>query len=218
MKVSEKTLELNVGAELLDFLRVRMNMPKAYLRGLTQREENRAGVDFFARLPRNTFIFAFQFKAPRGREDGEPYKFTLNRGQHTPLHQLAQLAPDAVFYVLPFYVLTDKLERDVPQLAQDTWLLPVAPMDVDDVFDDQWTKQIHCDRGFAQVNPKYDMMNLSDEKLSWGKGIGRDDFADWYQNLWRPKYTLDRPSGRMSPWLVRGLRIAIVGQEDRVVG
>ena len=59
MKVSEKSLELNVGAELLTRMRGPLNMPKAYLRGLTQREEHRTGVDFFARLPDGTRIFAF---------------------------------------------------------------------------------------------------------------------------------------------------------------
>jgi hypothetical protein len=50
MKVSEKSLELNVGAELLASLRSTPRFTKAYLRGLTQREERQEGVDFFARL------------------------------------------------------------------------------------------------------------------------------------------------------------------------
>jgi len=39
-------------------------MPKAYLRGLTQREEKQEGVDFFVQLNPATRIFALQFKAP----------------------------------------------------------------------------------------------------------------------------------------------------------
>jgi len=50
LKVSEKSLELNVGAELLTLLRNYWGMPKAYLRGLTQREERQEGVDFFVQL------------------------------------------------------------------------------------------------------------------------------------------------------------------------
>ena len=42
-------------------------MHKAYLRGLTQTEERQEGVDFFAELSPATRIFAFQFKAPKGR-------------------------------------------------------------------------------------------------------------------------------------------------------
>ncbi len=79
MKVSEKSLELNVGAELLALLRGPWKMPKAYLRGLTQREEHQEGVDFFAELVPETMIFAFQFKAPKGHREGEPYRFTVQR-------------------------------------------------------------------------------------------------------------------------------------------
>jgi hypothetical protein len=39
MKVPEKSLELNVGAELLNLFRGPRRMPKAYLRGLIQRSE-----------------------------------------------------------------------------------------------------------------------------------------------------------------------------------
>jgi hypothetical protein len=39
MKISEKSLEVNVGAEVLYLLREAWGMPKAYLRGLTQGEE-----------------------------------------------------------------------------------------------------------------------------------------------------------------------------------
>ncbi len=48
MRVSEKSLELNLGAELLDLIRNQWGMPKAYLRGLTQKEEGREGINLFA--------------------------------------------------------------------------------------------------------------------------------------------------------------------------
>src|SRR5207249_2801844 len=104
MKVSEKSLELNLGAEVLYFMRNGWGMPKAYLRGLTQREEKQEGVDFFAQLDPGTRLFAFQFKAPKGRVDGAPYRYTLVRDQHNALFSLAQSFPNSVFYVLPFYV------------------------------------------------------------------------------------------------------------------
>ena len=101
-KLSEKSLELNVGAELLDVLRWRWGMRKTYLRGLTQREEHQEGVDFFAELPLSTRIFAFQFKAPKGQwGDRMPYRFTIQRHQHDRLSALASGWPDGVFYVLP---------------------------------------------------------------------------------------------------------------------
>src|SRR5438034_6379415 len=134
MKISEKSLELNVGAELLNLLRGPWGMPKAYLRGLTQHEERQQGVDFFAQLSPETRIFAFQFKAPKGRYDGVPYRYTLVRDQHDLLHMLAQGFPNAVYYVLPFYATHQKLQHDVPNLIKDTWFLPIAPMTTAQVF------------------------------------------------------------------------------------
>ena len=219
-KVSEKSLELNVGAELLDRLRGPMNMPKAYLRGLTQQEENRSGVDFFAQLPSDIRIFAFQFKAPRGPIDGLPYKFTLSRNQHEALHKLAVHYPEAVHYVLPFYVLTEKLIQDVPHLAQDTWLLPVSPMDTATVFSGQKTKRVHCYPGIACVNPEYEMKNLSETMLFWEAGVEPSNFAEWYSDLRRRNQELGHARTRMSPMIVRGMRIVIIGQydNDKVVG
>ena len=118
MKISEKSLELNVGAELLYLLRGAWGMPKAYFRGLTQREERHEGVDFFAQLNPTVKIFAFQFKAPKGRHDQVPYRFTLVGEQHERLHKLAREWPDGVFYVLPFYASHEKLQLDVPALAR----------------------------------------------------------------------------------------------------
>ena len=214
MKVSEKSLELNVGAELLARLRGPLNMPKAYLRGLTQREEHRAGVDFFARLPNGTRVFAFQFKAPRGPSDHLPYTFTLGRHQHSSLHALAQQDPGAVHYVFPFYVSTQKLVQDVPNLAGDTWLLPVAPLDLPTVFAGQKTKRVQCYPGTAVVNPEYPMKNLTELKLSWEDGIRPYQFAEWYRELRRHVSDLvDRPS-RMNPHIVRGLRVMIVARHE----
>lgn len=99
MKVSEKCLELNIGAELLGLLRNSWGMPKAYLRGLTQREESQQGVDVFVHLDPATHIFAFQFKAPQGAVDASPYRYTLMRDQHDLLFMLSQLSPNSVFYV-----------------------------------------------------------------------------------------------------------------------
>ena len=214
MKVSEKSLELNVGAEWLTRLRGPMNMPKAYLIGLTQQQEKGAGVDYFTQLPVSTRIFAFQFKAPIGPSDNLPYKFTLSRDQHSSLHDLAQIFSRAVYYVFPFYVSTHKLEQDVPNLARDTWLLPVAPLDVPTVFASQKTKRVQCFPGSAIVNPKYGMESLSDFALSWEDGIKPNWFAEWYRELrHQDRELVDHPPGT-SPQIVRGLRVMIIERHD----
>ena len=143
-----------------------------------------------------------------------PYTFTLGRHQHSSLHALAQQDPGAVHYVFPFYVSTQKLVQDVPNLAGDTWLLPVAPLDLPTVFAGQKTKRVQCYPGTAVVNPEYPMKNLTELKLSWEDGIRPYQFAEWYRELRRHVSDLvDRPS-RMNPHIVRGLRVMIVARHE----
>ena len=211
MKVSEKSLELNVGAELLDLLRRRWGMRKAYLRGLTQREERQEGVDFFAELSSSTRIFAFQFKAPKGRwGDTIPYRFTIQRHQHENLSELSTKWPSGVFYVLPFYVLPAKLRHDVPQLLRDTWFLRVAAMSGTNVFGPYQTKTMHCKRGLASINPEYELLSGIEIRLGLDAGIPVREFATWYEGLHDQSEASVAGTPRKNSWLVRGLRVAIV--------
>jgi hypothetical protein len=216
MKVSEKSLELNVGAELLGIMRGSWGMPKAYLRGLTQREEKQEGVDFFVQLSPTTRIFAFQFKAPKGRKEGAPYKYTLVSEQHQLLHTLALSWPESVHYVLPFYVTHDKLRRDVPNLTQDTWLLPISQMPTPEVFGGQKTKIIRCESGAAFANPKYRLQHIREIRIPPEAGVPAEEFASWYARLRHARGETSL-THKLSPWLVRGLRIAIVEAESEAV-
>lgn len=213
MKVSEKSLELNVGAELLAMMRGNWGLPKAYLRGLTQAEEKQEGVDFFAQLSPTARLFAFQFKAPKGRWDGAPYRYTLVIEQHELLFSLAQVSADAVFYVFPFYVTAAKLQQDVPNLSQDTWLLRIAGMPTAAVFNGQRTKVVSCSPGTALINPTYRLEKLDDLRQDReASGIQAGAFAAWYER----HLGAVREDGRhRNPWLVRGLRLVVVGSSSR---
>lgn len=206
MKVSEKSLELNVGSELIGMLR-RRGLRKAYLRGLTQREERQEGVDFFVHLDLRTRIFAFQFKAPRGTSENIPYRYTISDYQHALLFALAQTAPNSVFYVFPFYVTPAKLHGDLPFLRRDTWLLSVAQMIPAQVFGSSHTKIIRCQPGMAAINPEFTLQQLSDISRSNLGGVPAREFALWYT---RYREALGEVEWQRNPWLVRGLRIAIV--------
>ena len=208
MKISEKSLELNVGAELLALLRGLWGMPKSYLRGLTQREEHQEGVDFFAQLTPSTRIFAFQFKAPKGRREGEPYRFTIQRRQHEKLSALAGRSAGNVFYVLPYYVLPAKLQGYVPNLLADTWFLEVGCMDQTSLFGTHRTKTVRCEGGMAWINPEYELRGAED--LKPGDGIPARQFAEWYADLYEQNEELKSRDEHKDPWLVRGLRVAIV--------
>lgn len=207
MKVSEKSLELNIGAELLGVMRNVLGMPKAYLRGLTQREEKQEGVDFFAQLDPATRLFAFQFKAPIGNVDTPPYRYTLVRDQHNALFWLAQSSPNSVFYVLPFYVTVAKLQQDVPFLMQDTWLLAVEDMPGPQIFGTTQSKVVQCQPGLATVNPEYRLLPLLEVSLNRMVGVPARQFAEWYLHYRDLGGVAER---RRSPWLARGLRVAVV--------
>jgi hypothetical protein len=216
MKVSEKSLELNVGAELLIHLRSVWGLKKAYLRGLTQREEKSECVDFFVQLNPATRLFAFQFKAPKGRKEKAPYKFTIAGYQHDKLFQLASMCPAAVHYVLPFYVSFSKLQAGVPTLMNDTWLLDVGSMPTASIFSSYKTRTVSCNAGTAKVNPEYHLQRLADIRLPDERGLSPGAFADWYARFRRARDTGGADRGtpvvrqRRNPWLARGLRVVIV--------
>ena len=208
MKVSEKSLELNVGAEILDQMRNGMGMTKAYLRGLTQREEKREGVDFFLRLGPQVRFFAFQFKAPTGNSDGSPYRYTIQKDQHEALFDLAQSASNTVFYVFPHYVTVMKLQQDVPSLMNDTWLLSVDQMVPGAVFGTTRSKTVRCEGTRAIINPEYGMHRFQDAALKAAMtrgGVRSREIQQWYSRF-RSASTV----AKRSPWFSRGLRIAVV--------
>ena len=221
MKVSEKSLELNLAAELLPLLRKRPGMRKAYLRGLTQEEENQEGVDFFVQLNPASRLFAFQFKAPRGKTESTPYRYTLLRYQHEPLVDLAK-SPGNVFYVFPFYVTTTKLQKDVPKLANDTWIADLNSMPTASVFGSSYkSRTIKCKSGKAEINPEYELQRLSEVSGTESQGIAAPTFAQWYEQHLVFREKRGRPTNRSrgddlherlrrNPWLVRGLRVVIV--------
>ena len=128
-EVSEKSLELNVCAELLQYIRSWPGCQKALWLGLTQRQERRTGLDELIRNVGPGFSLMLQFKSPwpTSRIDCL-YKFSVNERQHEALEQLATRYPQAVYYVFPLYSNWAKADQNAPDLAQDTWLVPVSSL------------------------------------------------------------------------------------------
>ena len=128
-EVSEKSLELNICAELLQHVREWPGCDRALWLGLTQAQERRTGLDELIRNVGQGFAFMLQFKAPwtTSRVDNL-YKFSINERQHQALEQLAVPYPDAVYYVFPLYTTWEKADRNAPDLSQDTWVVPVSSM------------------------------------------------------------------------------------------
>lgn len=126
LRVSEKTLELNICAEILAKIRSIPGCGGAFWIGMKQQQEARLGLDeLIHNLPAGLHL-ALQFKAPRSEpRDQIPYRFTINDRQNDNLLRLAMNRPDAVYYVLPQYNTFTKMRSDSPSLIRDTWLLKV---------------------------------------------------------------------------------------------
>ena len=65
-----------------------------------------------------------------------------------------------------------------------------------------------CKRGLASINPDYELRAA--EELEPGDGIPVRRFAEWYADLHEKSEGTIGRRGRKDPWLVRGLRVAIV--------
>ena len=213
MRVSEKSLELNVGAELLDIIRNKWGYPKTYLQGLTQKQESEKGVDFYAHLCPCAHILAFQFKRPSSTEDYRtPYKFVIQKVQHSKLYELARRNRGSVYYVLPFYASNYKLQRDVPRLLKDTWLLPVDDMQPDNIFKGKKSTTVYCYPSFAKINPEFPLIPALELEMGHNVGIPAEEFAAWYSEVLsqiQEDSEFKSRRRRKTPGIFRGLHISI---------
>lgn len=125
--VSEKTLELNVAAEIVQTIRGAPGCEAAFWIGMKQHQKALNGIDeVLSNLPSAKHL-ALQFKAPRARPpDTAPYVFAINEHQHSPLCRLAASRPNAVFYVLPHYNSFPSVRQRSPSLLDDTWFFRIS--------------------------------------------------------------------------------------------
>ena len=217
MRVTEKTLELNIGAEILEYFRYICRWKKTYLQGLTQKQESEKGFDFSANLPPDAQIAAFQFKAPIDIKHSYPFDFRLKREQHEKLLSLANLKEKTVFYVLPFYASYNKIHQDAPCLLRDTWFLPVESMDrTSEIFcyrsREVSTRTIHCCPRRAVINPEFELFQLGELNLREEVGVPVEVFLDWYRSsapLKEEEKPTDQPRHK-HPKHIGGLKLAII--------
>ena len=120
-------MELNLCAELLQYIRAWPGCDRALWFGLTQAQERQEGIDARIRNAGPGVSIMLQFKAPwvTSLED-RLYKFSVNEQQHEALEALAGENPQAVHYVFPLFSTWGKADQHAPDLANDTWLVPVA--------------------------------------------------------------------------------------------
>ena len=126
-EVSEKSLELNLCAELLQYIRSWPGCDRALWFGLTQALERQEGIDARIKNAGPGVSVLLQFKAPwvTSLED-RLYKFSVNEQQHEAMEDLVGNKGNEVYYVFPLFSTWSKAERHAPDLASDTWMVPVS--------------------------------------------------------------------------------------------
>lgn len=127
--VSEKTLELNLCAEMLSHLRGPLGLAGAFWIGFTQQQEDRRGLDeVLMGLPPSTHL-ALQFKAPNPTAaEGAPYRFKINVAQCQRMLELSARRPKSVYYVLPAYKRFPLVKAGLPDLLARTRLIDVEQL------------------------------------------------------------------------------------------
>jgi hypothetical protein len=121
--VAEKTLELNITAELLEYYR--MFDSKCYFKGLTLREEGIQAYD--GALMRGGSVLGVLFFQYKALKKGISYFWinnNRNRDQHNILLNLA-LMPRSVFYVFPLFMTDQDVANRSPNLLQETYFVDV---------------------------------------------------------------------------------------------
>lgn len=123
MKLSEKTLELNICAQFSAHFKGTSNV---FWFGLTQQQEAKAGFDACTKL--NGKLLIFQFKA-----SNHVLKRTSRRKFLAPHHQLSALqtrskhSGRSIFYAFPLVGNTSEIKKN-PDLLLQTWLLDVSSL------------------------------------------------------------------------------------------
>ena len=126
-EVSEKSLELNLCTELLQCIRSWPGCDGALWFGLTQAQERQEGIDARIRNAGPGVSIMLQFKAPWATSlEDSLYKFSVNEQQHEAMEDLAGNNANAVYYVFPLFSTWSKADKHAPDLASDTWLVPVS--------------------------------------------------------------------------------------------
>lgn len=124
MRLSEKTVELNICAQVTSIVR---SPQRLFWFGLTQKQEARAGFDACTKLGGRLLVF--QFKASAHQLKNGDRRFHAPHAQMQNLRRQVQgrRLARSVFYAFPLVGTTAELNRTT-DLVANTWLLDVGQL------------------------------------------------------------------------------------------
>lgn len=213
--ISEKTVELNITTELVNWL-FHVTEVRPYILAPSQVVEGRLGFDVTIGYPGIGTPFLLQYKRAEFRAGTNEYVYHLNRNasrdQHLRLYVLEQLGWE-VFYVLPLFHLPADVVRDRQHLLPRTlylrpsWMVP-SDGSLTGFHDVRYNLTsgkitIHSDEG-QEVNKRYKYTEFVDRF--------RSAYAD------RPLYVFiqefDSAFANQSPTVLANLNLDSVNQQD----
>ncbi|MFH2203119.1 MAG: hypothetical protein ABIJ96_08405 [Elusimicrobiota bacterium] len=184
-EVSEKTLEINICAELLGQIRGWPGCHHATWIGMKQDQEFRNGLDGLVRNAPG-FHMMLQFKSPSPTpRDTFPYRFRIGGHQYRALRRLSNLHPHAVHYVFPLFNTLRALGGACPHLLGGTHFLPVSvlPKGL------RGYHRVECDRRSIAVYSK----PFKPDFTSWEGLMGQFSQHDFRKAM--------MPSGVLHEWI-----------------
>ena len=222
-EVSEKSLELNVCAEMLHEIRQRPGCDAALWVGLTQRQESLLGLDAFIRNVGSGQSVMLQFKSPQASSLVDSlYKFSINERQHERLDRIARACPRTVLYVFPLYGKWSKARNYAPDLMQDTWLVRVSDIPYPLLASGHERHQVELRRDGSRMETtihsptiSVDAINAKDYFREMGMGLSIENegvssgaLLEWLNENDRENYREN--SGIEKPPRFRGLHALMV--------
>jgi hypothetical protein len=124
-QVSEKTLEINVCAEMLAIVRTWSGYESSLWIGMKQYEEAVTGLDVFMDNVPDRHFLGLQFKSPHADPPNvNPYHYSVNELQQSKLLRLAT-GGRSVYYVFPNFNTLERLRSSSPQLIGNTYMVHV---------------------------------------------------------------------------------------------
>ncbi len=199
-EVSEKSLELNVCAELLQLIRSWPRCQGALWFGLTQRQEREYGIDEMIRNVGQGYALMLQFKSPWVTSQVDDlYKFSVNEQQHKALEELACKHPNDVLYIFPLYSTWTKAQGHAPDLCQDTWVLPVSSISTAELKTEHSSTgrhRVELERVQNQVNVTFHSPEVTGSAQNAKEFFGDTDRAESFIAA-----SGGVPSGRLLEWV-----------------
>ncbi|GBC73270.1 hypothetical protein HRbin04_00667 [archaeon HR04] len=131
--LNEKTLELNISAEILGICR--RQDPRAFMFGTTLKQEGKQGYGYdsivLGRLQQSWRTAAFQFKRALQRKPfSNVYVFQINNNvrhdQHLILYNMCGGKHLTALYVLPLYITLNDVRSAAPNLLNNTLFADAA--------------------------------------------------------------------------------------------